>query len=601
MSIQLVTSSITDFWPDSHNLLLLGEWCITHSNYLEIKARNSRVFPYHFNNINDINEAYVYCTTIYEAYLQKLADILNHIHGNEEDLKYWRIIVGPWLFHYIQVMYDRYLSASRVLAQYPDLEVVGLDPENFQINYYGREAIRAGVNEMYNLQLFTQIFLHLGARVSLRVPGVQPPKDGPPPPGSPGFLRNLFKQESFSALFVRDFSFLLQRGQVWSFMVYMPWRLLARIVISTKLRVCPLEQVLYPLEQNTPASPDQGLRSELANLLKFAGLQDQPFCALLTALIPENLPIVYLEGYAPLCRQLQVFRDHQPRALISAIGYLASDPWKFLAAAKAKTGTRLIGMQHGGVYGTARLNPVEDHEHRVTDQWWSWGWTKNGVASVRPLPNPKLSILHQKIARVHDPGEYLLIAVNTLYRHLYRLGSEPVGSLGKFYREWLVRFLASVGNRIPVVLRLFYDQDDLGQAEHIKEKFPWVTLDDWSITYYDRLKKARLVVADSNITVYLESLAAGKPTIIFWDPHFWEFRPEAEPYLQLLKAAKVFFDSPEAAAAHALAVFKWPEEWWASPSVQKARDCFVSHYALTSEDWLAQWRQTINRLIGNRY
>ena len=168
---------------------------------------------------------------------------------------------------------------------------------------------------------------------------------------------------------------------------------------------------------------------------------------------------------------------------------------------------------------------------------------------MRPLPNPKMSILHQKIARITEPGEYLLVAVNTLYRHIYRIASGPVGPLGKFYREWLVRFLAAIDNRIPVVLRLFYDQDDLGQAEYIKEKFPWVTLDDWSVPYYESLKKARLVVADSNITVYLESLASGKPTIIFWDPHLWELRTEAEPYLQMLKEAKVFFDSPEAAAS----------------------------------------------------
>ena len=349
MVTQLAVTAVTDFWSDSPDLLLLGDWCITYSNSQERKARDLKIFPHHFNNIDKINDAYFFCAKIYEAYLHVLSESFNHIHGKNDDIKYWRIIVGPWLFHYIQVMYDRYLSASRVLEKYPDLHVIGLDSKNFQIPYYGQEAIRAAVNEIYNLQLFTQIFLHLGARVSLRDPGSQPQKEGPTSGGSASFLNSLVKKGSFSKFFLHEFSFLLKRGQVWTFMMYLPWRLLARVVISSKLRLYPLEPVLYPLEQNPSASPDQGLRIDLGNLLKSSRVPDHPFCSLLAALIPENLPTVYLEGYGPLLRQLQVFRDYQPRAMISAIGYIASDLWKFLAAAKAKTGTKLIGMQHGGV------------------------------------------------------------------------------------------------------------------------------------------------------------------------------------------------------------------------------------------------------------
>jgi putative transferase (TIGR04331 family) len=35
---------------------------------------------------------------------------LNRMHGVKYSLLYWRIVIGPWLYYFIQILYDRYQS-----------------------------------------------------------------------------------------------------------------------------------------------------------------------------------------------------------------------------------------------------------------------------------------------------------------------------------------------------------------------------------------------------------------------------------------------------------------------------------------------------------
>ena len=52
----------------------------------------------------------------YERVLRWIAPRLATYHGVSGNLRYWRIVVGPWLFGLVHVLYDRHASVVRALS-----------------------------------------------------------------------------------------------------------------------------------------------------------------------------------------------------------------------------------------------------------------------------------------------------------------------------------------------------------------------------------------------------------------------------------------------------------------------------------------------------
>ena len=130
-------------------------------------------------------------------------------------------------------------------------------------------------------------------------------------------------------------------------------------------------------------------------------------------------------------------------------------------------------------------------------------------------------------------------------------------------------------------------------SEQIAARFPQVVIDDHKHPFGYQMNRARLVVFDQPGTTLLEALAANVPTIMFFDPRHWDFRPEAQPYFDMLQRAGIFHDTPPAAAQQVAQVYERVDPWWFSPDVQEARTEFVKHFALGSADWNRQWVEAI--------
>ena len=63
---------------------------------------------YHWSDKNKLEKDNKYLTNLYEKYLIYITNILNKFHNESKDIRYWRIIVGPWLRFFIDIVFDRY-------------------------------------------------------------------------------------------------------------------------------------------------------------------------------------------------------------------------------------------------------------------------------------------------------------------------------------------------------------------------------------------------------------------------------------------------------------------------------------------------------------
>ena len=66
------------------------------------------VLPYHGLDRDALYKDYQYAMEVYERTLVQLADNLNALHDANHSVRFWRIVLGPWLAYFIQILLDRY-------------------------------------------------------------------------------------------------------------------------------------------------------------------------------------------------------------------------------------------------------------------------------------------------------------------------------------------------------------------------------------------------------------------------------------------------------------------------------------------------------------
>ncbi|MDA1372964.1 MAG: hypothetical protein O2971_19735 [Proteobacteria bacterium] len=114
----LITTALEETWLEDETVLFLGEWCRRSSRKDRWLKMNAEVLPYHWDDRTKLYADYQYLQGFYERLLQDLAIQLNQIHGMNHSLRYWRILIGPWLGYFTQMLFDRWTSIQQAINQY---------------------------------------------------------------------------------------------------------------------------------------------------------------------------------------------------------------------------------------------------------------------------------------------------------------------------------------------------------------------------------------------------------------------------------------------------------------------------------------------------
>ena len=104
----LITSALEDTWVFDAPVIFLGEWCKRKSRESQWKSIDSITIKYHWDDREKLKKDYFFIETIYESLLKETADHLNFIHKVDFSYRYWRILIGPWLIFFIQIIFDRW-------------------------------------------------------------------------------------------------------------------------------------------------------------------------------------------------------------------------------------------------------------------------------------------------------------------------------------------------------------------------------------------------------------------------------------------------------------------------------------------------------------
>ena len=580
----LATTAIEEFWDTKKPLVFLGDWCLRYSRKNFWQTLNGNVIDGIWKNKQNLITAYNYLKGLYERLLSSLSISMNEIHDEVHNLRYWRIIIGPWLFHYLSVLYDRYLYINKAILEYPQFETIILSDKSFIIPEDTIDFVQLVSEDSYNLQIFSKILIAKGYNnFDTKDFNIKLIED----------LINKSKRSLISFNIKRIINFIfsnLNPGKnVLMISPYFSKDIVFKIILKSKGKVLPI------FFENTHTRTVQ-IDIQKRILLEKLSFESQcEFEKLVLYFIPHDIPFCYVENYKVLKEEAMKEYSLKPKAILTWVSYYFHEKFKIWAATMSEKGVKLIGAQHGGNYGLDQYMWAVEHEIKITDKFYTWGWKYGEFEhKIKPLPSSILIGAKQRSCDTLKKRD-ILYAIIAWPRFLYRMQYPTNNHLERYYGSMMI-FIKHLDARIREMLKLRpffkdYGGDVLNRIRDAKINIP---LDSLSVPFQTSLDRCRLFICDQISTTYAEALAKNIPTIMFYDPGMYIHRPEVKSFFSDLQKVGVMHYSPESAANKVNEVYDIVDEWWNDEETQRVRSNFCAFYARTSPDAINEW---VNELV----
>jgi putative transferase (TIGR04331 family) len=581
----LATTALAEFWDTRDRIVFLGPWCTLYSERHLWSQLDFQMAPNPWDDRERFHQAHQYCLNLYEELLKDLGAFLNQVHGVQFGPRYWRILLGPWILYLVNIYYDRYVCLQEAKRLFPNFETWLLDEGAYQTPAGTLDLTLKGTTDLYNLQLYSQIFRSLGHTFPVKKISASELAQGlkDEQAAAKDGLKERFKKAGKLV-----YESLFASGEVWiHYTALNTWQQIC-LALTPRFKghfLHPGDLPIYKGFQEDKGDARQGLAH--------CSDQGDPFRKILLENLPCNFPGLYLEGFRPWRHRM--LRSWQktglPKILLNAAGLWYDEAAKLLAAEMTECGGKIFSLQHGGGYGSSRLIWPEKHEREISDRFASWGWAEQEQDDkLINLPAPKLAL------RKRQPGQSprlrtIFIIGNTHPRYLHRFQSYPVGSQIEKYIQDLFYFLRELGEKAQqaALYRGYPGEYGWQMTARVRHNFPNLALDDHRQSFSRRLRDTRLVVLDYPDTTLLEVMAANVPLVLFFNSQVWEQREEATRYFDSLHRVGILKDTPELAARQVQEVYDQVDEWWFSDEVQDARREFTHHFARASRKWPREW------------
>jgi len=585
----LITTSLEETWQDDGPVVFLGEWCRRFSRSERWSKMDAEILSYHWDDRGRLHSDYQYLKKFYEQLLKDLTVELNKLHGVDHSLRYWRILIGPWLGYFTQILFDRWTSIRNALDKYEISETIILvgQEEDFIPNDMTR-FMKLIVTDEWNhfiyatiLKQFTNVNCvekkaHLQVKEEAQILSHSNWKDI--------IRRNLLSR------YTKFMNHLTRESDAFFLATY----LAPADEMKLHLRMGQLPRLLRP-EPCITASVEGNKRE-----WNVAGEKHSEFEACARALIPKHMPTIYLEGYHQLTEQVSALPwPKHPKVIWTSGSYSTDDVFKVYTAEKVEQGSPFVIGQHGGGHGTHLWAFYEEHQISICDSYLSWGWTDESQPKVKAVGELKAK---HPLGVEHNMQDGALLVTRTLPRQSYHIFSSVIASQWLDYFNDQCAFVENLTEEIRDALTIRLSSGDYGwdQVARWEERFDNLRLDAGYTSIYDLVRQSRLYISTYNATTFLESFTMNVPTIMYWNENHWELRDSCLPYFNELKRVGIFHETPESAARHVVDVWDDVEAWWNSVDVQKALKFFKARFCHLPDNLLDRVEEALREVMPHQ-
>jgi putative transferase (TIGR04331 family) len=570
------TSKIKEYWSKKDPIIFSGDWCFDFKDDL-IKSK-AIIIPYQWNNAKKVIKAQIFCEEIFEKILEEISMDLNKFHKLHNDSKYYRILLGNWLIHYIHQCYDKYICIMQA-KKINDIYTFYINEVEDNIPYDFNEFIVSSLNPKYQIKLYSELFdeMNLERRESL---GKFEEKTQPKGLQYLFFyrLRKFISQRTHNIFYFILIMFNnFNKPSVIISNPYFKWQSL-RKKIFLFMRSRGKIYFFNPILKKNFSNSDT--MYEFRNSKKKT---PNSFYNIAYNLVKRNIPRVYLEYHQDYTMHINRFYNVNNKISWLTFQWSGNTVFQYIAALKYYNSNILLA-QHGSGYGMDKIHSLEKNERAVSNKYFTYGWKES--KKTIPLSQPDINF-GKKIER---NKKTILFVSTSRPMHLVRFHNGSNASQNLIDNvEYSTIFLQELKYKNHIIGR-FHETDTYrwNNFERIRQKIPDLKKDQ-NKSFYQSLSKAKMLVSDHLGTTFYECLQANVPIIIFINKKTYIFRENHISLIEKLSKSKIIFFNPKEAALFINKKYENIDDWWNSKKTQSARKEVLTKYFNVSKDWMGDW------------
>ena len=367
----LITTALEDTWPEYDTpVLFLGEWCKLYSSKDKWSKFDSMVVPYHWDDRKKLNEDYLYLKKFQEAVLKEIGPKLDDLHDIKKGEKYWEILIAPWLNHFIQIIFDRWVMVNLSLKNHDISEANILKVDESDIISFDYSDFCIGANtDLWNGVIYGEILREIGSVPIKKIIRDEDVK------GSLRIKRRVNLTSKIKGRLKTIINWISSRlsspNNFFLLATYLP----RKYEMAIQLMLGQVPNIWFEQEIQKGININTGLRERLF----VSSCEDGGFENFSRKLVFKYMPIAYLEGYYNLLKAVkETSWPSTPKIIFTSNAMYTNEVFKAWVAEKVYHGTPFIIGQHGGNYGNALFSTFEDLELSISDSYLTWGWSGNG-------------------------------------------------------------------------------------------------------------------------------------------------------------------------------------------------------------------------------
>ena len=583
----LICTRLIDTFPKKNNAILnfVSEAALSSfSNYFENKNYNINSSQWVDKKIllNDFN----YIDNIYNELLPQIKECLNKIHGHKFSLRFWRILVGPWLGIFIFTLYDRWKNIESASKNFKIDKLIKLNfnEKNF-VPYDNKDFLGFIQNDVWNQNLYQTMFDEFFNLNQIGVLNLESTKiekllkkfDVKPSPKS-FLVKSIFK--FFNIFSKKKYKYLLYSTYTgfWN-----------EIKLSFYFNQLPI--FIFKIDKY---KTEKKINSEIRGRMFLNFNEKDKFKNFLLKSISMQMPKVFIENF----NDLEKFSSLEnlpasPEKIVTANALWFDSFFTYHVAKLTEKNSKIIYIQHGGAYGISKYSWPEEHEKNISDKYLTWGWKDEKFKSKTKrfyviLKKKKFSWNEKKMKNL-----LILMRPRKAYfqtPETSSVGIEPYSNYIKFCEK----FLTSVSNKIKseTVLR-FPFKNIRRESFDLFSKLKNYKVDNKG-SFEEACNNSKIIINTANSTTFCETISNNIPSILVIDKNT-PIRENILPIINNLELNNLLFFDPFKAGNFINEIWDNDiKQWWFKSETQNTLNFFREHLARPSKDIALDLAKEIN-------
>lgn len=514
----------------------------------------------------------------YNYLIRKISFTLNNHFKIKKDVRYWTILLGPWLHIFIGTYFEKNILLCKLLKYKKNLNIPLVD-------YKIKDLVPDSYHTFLNLTLYSAawqdyLFKTIALRKKFNKNFNLIKKKG---------KKNYEKKFVYSKFNLISY-FKISLIKILGFIFYFRLKKQNLVFFDTYLTfkynfLLILKNFSIPFfinEKKIENSFNYNLRK---NLIKTCNIENKNYGDIFETTI-LNLPKDFLENYEQIKKK--IFTSNiakNPKVIFTSNGMYPSSYKTIYIAECVSNNSKLILAQHGGRYGNVKRFFELDHETEISDNFISWGKKKfhKKVVNFGTIK----SIKEFRALRVNNSKNILFVMLSK-GRFIRGVDSEiNLKELYNYYNNICPKFYSGLENKLKKYLtfrsnqKVYWNENSflldtckLAQLDSNRQKRKFL----------DVAKKSNIVVCSYLSTTFIELLIANSPVILFTPFSLESYNKETLKILKNLKKNKIFFNGPVEASRFINQNWKNIYKWWYDKKVQDSRKLFLKNFSIVNQN-----------------